>query len=238
LIPAITSCKTVFLDAGGVLVWPNWTRMARVLQSQGIQIEAARLAAADPLVRRSFDSGEIMPEPVDGVGGWRYFDLILRQAGLSCSQATAAAGAILWEYHQTENLWEHVPEFVPPALLQLRHLGLRLVVVSNANGTIKKAFRRLGLASLVDLIIDSAEEGVEKPDPRLFEIALRRSGSQRDATIHAGDLYRIDVLGARAAGLTGVLVDEANLYAEVDCPRVRSIAELPRLFSGQPRPCS
>jgi FMN phosphatase YigB (HAD superfamily) len=46
-------------------------------------------------------------------------------------------------------------------------------------------------------------------------------------TLHVGDIYHVDVVGARAAGLTPVLVDEANLYAEADRHRVTSIAELP-----------
>jgi FMN phosphatase YigB (HAD superfamily) len=36
----------------------------------------------------------------------------------------------------------------------------------------------------------------------------------------------VDVVGARAAGLRGVLLDEAGLYPDADCPRVRSLAEL------------
>ena len=49
--------------------------------------------------------------------------------------------------------------------------------------------------------------------------------------LHVGDIYHIDVAGARAAGLTPVLVDEAGLYADADCHRIRSIAELPPLLS-------
>ena len=41
-----------------------------------------------------------------------------------------------------------------------------------------------------------------------------------------GDIYQVDVVGARAAGLRAVLVDEAGLYPDADCPRVRSLAEL------------
>ena len=47
-------------------------------------------------------------------------------------------------------------------------------------------------------VLDSQDLGVEKPDPRLFEIALERSGAARDSTIHVGDIYHVDVVGARA----------------------------------------
>ena len=76
-----------------------------------------------------------------------------------------------------------------------------------------------------DFVFDSHEEGVEKPDPRIFEIALDRSRADRYATIHCGDIYHIDVAGARAAGLPAVLLDSAGLYTDADCPRVRSLPE-------------
>ena len=87
-------------------------------------------------------------------------------------------------------------------------------------------FERLALAGCVDCLLDSHDEGVEKPDPRFCEIALERSGARRESTIHVGDLYHVDVEGARAAGLRGVLLDEAGLYPDVDCPRVQSLEEL------------
>jgi putative hydrolase of the HAD superfamily len=103
---------------------------------------------------------------------------------------------------------------------------LTLVVVSNANGTLRAHMHRLGLAERFDHVLDSADEGVEKPDPRLFEIALRRSGARKDTTIHVGDLYYVDVVGARSAGVRGVLLDEADLRPDADCPRVRSLDDL------------
>ena len=67
---------------------------------------------------------------------------------------------------------------------------------------------------------------MEKPDPRLFQIALDRSGARADSTIHCGDLYEIDIVGARAAWLPAVLLDSAGIYHDVDCPRVASMTEL------------
>ena len=103
----------------------------------------------------------------------------------------------------------------------LRGRGLRIVVVSNANGTLRAHLDRLGMTSRFDVVLDSADEGVEKPHPRFFEIALEKSGASRDTTIHVGDLYYVDVMGARSAGLRGVLLDEADLRPDADCPRVR-----------------
>lgn len=98
--------------------------------------------------------------------------------------------------------------------------------MSNANGTLHRAFDRLGLTAAFDVIFDSFQEGVETPDPRFFRIALERSGAVAETTMHVGDLYHVDVAGARAAGLTPALLDVGGLYPECDCLRVRSLSEL------------
>jgi HAD superfamily hydrolase (TIGR01509 family) len=120
-----------------------------------------------------------------------------------------------------------VPQDVPPTLAHFRRLGLKLVVVSNANGRLRQLFDRVGLSDYFDAVLDSHEWGVEKPDARLFRLALEQAGADADTTAHVGDLFHIDVAGARAAGLReGILLDSAGLYADVDCRRIRTLDEL------------
>jgi len=221
--------ETLFLDAGGVLVFPNWTRVSDALTRRGVHVGAATLAAAEPRAKQRLDLGETIQTTTDSQRGWLYFNLILDQAGVPLSNATDEALAELHAYHAEHNLWETVPPDVPLALDYLRALGLRLVVVSNANGTLSRVFERVDLRTRVDLLLDSWDEGVEKPDPRLFQIALERSGGRPETTIHVGDLYHVDVVGARAAGLAAVLLDAAGLYEGYDCPRVRTLDELTSL---------
>jgi HAD superfamily hydrolase (TIGR01509 family) len=221
-----TVLETVFLDAGGVLLFPNWTRIQAALAAQGVRVTADALARAEPRGRKQLDDARTIVTTTDASRGWVFFDLILEHAGVPRSPATAAALTELHAYHQAHNLWELVPEGVPAALAALRAHGLRLVVVSNANGTLGAHMERIGLRAAVDVVIDSCEEGVEKPDPRLFEIALARAGARRETTIHVGDLYQVDIVGARAAGIRAVLLDETDLHPEADCDRVASLAEL------------
>jgi putative hydrolase of the HAD superfamily len=218
--------QTVFLDAGGVLVNPNWSRVSDALGRHGVSAGASLLAAAEPRAKKRLDTGDTISATNDQQRGWTYFNLVLTEAGVPLSDATAAALAELHTYHQTHNLWETVPAEVLPALAALRAKGLRLVVLSNANGTLHRAFDRLGLTSSFDLIFDSHHEGVEKPDPRFFHIALQRAGADADTTMHVGDLYHVDVVGARAAGLTPALLDVGGLYPSCDCLRLRSLTEL------------
>lgn len=218
--------ESVFLDAGGVLVFPNWVRVSASLAARGVHVEPAALAGAEPRAKRRLDDTRTIQVTNDAGRGWLYFNLILDELGIERSPATDEALAELHAYHEASNLWELVPDEVIPALSRLRDRGLRLTVVSNANGRLGALLERVHLAASFDCVLDSHDEGVEKPDPRLFEIALERSRATRDSTIHVGDLYQVDVLGARAAGLRGVLLDQQGLYSDADCPRVRSLADL------------
>jgi HAD superfamily hydrolase (TIGR01509 family) len=146
---------------------------------------------------------------------------------VTLSARTDEALAVLREYHQAQNLWEHVEPDVVPALAALRARRLRMVVVSNANGRLRHLFDRLDLTRWFDVLLDSHEWGVEKPDPRLFHLALAESGAAAARTVHVGDLYHVDVAGARQAGLAhAVLFDVAGLYDDADCPRVATLGEL------------
>ena len=218
--------ETVFLDAGGVLVFPNWRRISDELARHGVAVDPTALAGAEPRAKRRLDDSHTIKATDDAGRGWLYFNLILGEAGIRPSAESDAALAELHAYHEASNLWELLPDDVVPALTALRARGLKLTVVSNANGKLRTMFDRLDLSARVDCILDSNDEGVEKPDPRFFEIALARSGAARETTIHVGDLYQVDVVGARAAGLRGVLLDGAGLYPDADCPRVRSLADL------------
>jgi HAD superfamily hydrolase (TIGR01509 family) len=218
---------TVFLDAGGVLCHPSWTRVAEALVRHGAVVTPAALAAAEQRATHELDQAAVIGATDDRSRGWLYFNLVLQHAGVPQDAGTDAALAELRDYHQRENLWEQVEPDVEPALAALRARGLRLVVVSNANGRLRHLFDRLALTRWFDYLLDSHEWGVEKPDPRLFHLALEQAKADPARTVHIGDLYHVDVIGARRAGLReAVLFDQAGLYAGVDCPRVGSFGAL------------
>jgi HAD superfamily hydrolase (TIGR01509 family) len=222
-----TPIDTVFLDAGGVLCHPSWARVADALTRHGAAVAAAVLAKAEQKATRDIDDAHTIGSTDDRARGWLYFNLVLKHAGVEQSAGTDAALAELRDYHRRDNLWEHVEPDVAPALAALRGRGLKLVVVSNANGRLKHLFDRVELTQWFDHVLDSHEWGVEKPDPRLFALALEQSRSDASRTVHVGDLYHVDVVGARRAGLRdGILFDPAGLYDGVDCPRVASLAAL------------
>jgi putative hydrolase of the HAD superfamily len=222
---------TVFLDAGGVLVFPSWTRVAATLRDHGLITTAEALAAVEWHAKHEVDTRARGEQ--DLIRGWLVFETVFARAGVVGPATIAAALADLQAYHAAHNLWEHVPDDVVPALQRLRASGRKLVVVSNANGRMRAALDRVGIGPHLDLVIDSTEEGVEKPDPRIFHRALERIGGRPETTVHVGDLFHTDVVGARAAGLRAVLLDIGDLYGDHDCERVRSLAELADLLEGE-----
>jgi putative hydrolase of the HAD superfamily len=237
---ALVTVETLFLDAGGVLVNPSWRRVAEILTRHGLPVPPAALTAAEPRAKRRMDTVEYVAASGDASRARRYFELVLDLAGVASGPARQAAIAEVREYHARENLWEDVPDDVRPALERFQAAGIPVVVVSNSNGKLRDLLRRLGLFEYFSLIVDSFEEGVEKPDPRLFEIALDRVRARRATTLHVGDFYEIDVVGARAAGIQAALLDVAGLYPAHDCPRFASLTALADALCGvakrSPRP--
>ncbi len=225
-LPDPASVRTLLLDVGGVLVRPSFTRVAEALRAHGVEASAAALAAAENPVKRQLDRPPTAALASDEERGWEYFDAILQRVGVTPSAATRQALLQVKAWHDRHNAWDEVLPGVREALACFRERGLAMAVVSNANGTVAALLQRLSLAAYFQAVVDSTVVGVEKPDPRIFEIALRRLGAAAATAVHVGDMYEIDVVGARRAGVRPVLLDAEGLYPEADCPRVPSLTDL------------
>jgi putative hydrolase of the HAD superfamily len=105
--------------------------------------------------------------------------------------------------------------------------GERVVVVSNWDISLTEVLERVGLASLVDGIITSAGAGTRKPDPAIFGQALEIAGTRARRATHVGDNLAEDVAGARAAGITPILVHRAGGPRPAGVRCIASLAELP-----------
>ena len=108
---------TLFLDAGGVLVDPDWERVSRILAGRGIAADPARLAAVEPAAKRELDVAPTVLSTDDRRRGGMYFRSVLRLAGLDLpADLLEAADGVLREAHAASNLWSVVPPGVPAAL--------------------------------------------------------------------------------------------------------------------------
>lgn len=227
------SVEVVFLDAGGVLLYPDWERVSRILAKYGIRVPSAQLAEAEFVAKRRMDdagfhttTGDIT-EP-DGYLGW-----VVKAADADYDhEALHGAAAEFDEQHGRDNLWSDMPAEVPGALQRLRDAGLRLAVVSNTESSLRDRIAQHSLDRFFETLVISDEVHSEKPDPGIFHEALRRMAVAPERTVHVGDFYSIDVLGARGVGIPPVLLDAKGLSPDRDVTRVSSLTELAQLLEA------
>jgi putative hydrolase of the HAD superfamily len=93
-----------------------------------------------------------------------------------------------------------------PALRELRGRGLKLVVVSNWDCSLRGVLADAGLLDLVDDAVSSAEAGAAKPDPAPFRAGLAAAGCEPAEAVHVGDSEENDLAGARAAGIRALML--------------------------------
>jgi putative hydrolase of the HAD superfamily len=132
--------------------------------------------------------------------------------------------------HAEANLWVRPVPGTREMLEGLERAGLRLAVISNADGRVAAYLENAGLADLFEFILDSAIEGVEKPDPRIFRTALERLDLEPAETVYVGDTWPVDVIGARGVGIPAVWVADDDREPPDDLDgviRIGSILELP-----------
>ena len=166
----------------------------------------------------------------------RYEQIILENAGVPVSLELARQ---VWEMAIS------VPkDFIPfedtvPALASLKEQGYRLGVLSNLRRDINQICRQLGLNRYLDFWVTPLEAGAEKPDKAMFLSVLDQAKVEASETVHIGDQYRSDVLGARAVGMHGVLMDRGGWLEDItDCPKIANLMELDPLLEGAPQSLS
>jgi len=116
---------------------------------------------------------------------------------------------------------------VLPSLKALKERNLVLGLLTNLAQDMVTICRELGLELYLDFVITSKEVGAVKPSPPIFLAALDRAGVNALEAVHVGDQYKFDVVGARAVGISPILIDRYDMYSEVnDCPRIHSLTEL------------
>jgi putative hydrolase of the HAD superfamily len=217
--------EAVLLDAGGVLLDLDYRYLRRLIETSERSVSEQDLSRLEAIARK-----EIHQHVQEGgrvSEAWRdYFHIILGRTGVPVDRQGTIIDT-LWEAHQKFGLWTVAIDGGPETVAELKRRGYRIGVVSNAEGRVEQDLEAAGYRGLLEAVVDSHVVGVEKPDPAIFEIAMERLGINRNHTIYLGDLPSVDVKGARAAGVTPILLDRHDLYPDADAPRLRSIRQLP-----------
>lgn len=219
--------KAAFFDAGGTLVYPDYARVRAVLlDALGRAPGAVALAGTEYEGRAAVEAAMAAdPALTDGARWQIHFFGALTSLGYTPDELRRAGPAIRAE-HGRANLWTVVPAGTAGALRSLRAAGLVVGCISNSDGSVARLLDAVGLGDTLDFVVDSGVVGVEKPDPAIFRLALERAGVAASEALHAGDLYAVDVVGARRAGIEPVLLDPLGRYGDRGCRTARDVPSL------------
>jgi putative hydrolase of the HAD superfamily len=237
----VRSLRAVFFDAGNTLLRMNYAVIAVELLGHGVRVSALDVQRAEWRARVRLDT-ELAARPIrhastESVGsGDLYSRLILAELGIGNSGVIEAVTAWRRAYNRPAGLWNTAEPDAEAALRLVREAGLGAAVISNSNGSVRGVLDSLDLGRHLDFVVDSSEVGVEKPDARIFQLALQQAGLGAGEAVYVGDLYSVDVLGARGAGLTAVLLDPGAGWGARDCPTAPDVLAAVRLILDEAGP--
>jgi putative hydrolase of the HAD superfamily len=227
--------RAIFFDAGNTLLHMNYGAIAAALAARGIAVTRRALEDAEHRARVRLDDEVLARSAVSTESrdtGARYLRYLLAGVGVTDEATVAGLGDWRRAYHPPVGVWDVVAPGAAAALRHTRAAGLATGVISNSNGAARATLDAVGLTPYLDVVLDSHVVGVEKPDPRIFARALEATGVRPGEAAHVGDLYSVDVRGARAAGLEAVLLDPAGYWGARDCARAPDALAAVRLLLG------
>jgi putative hydrolase of the HAD superfamily len=214
--------RAVLFDAGNTLVFLDYARLAQEVGSTlGLPLTGEGLSQHVLAASRAMEAAT----GSDQQRAAAYLEALFLLGGVP-PERLGEVRECLGRMHRERHLWSSVAERSADALQKLRNAGLRLGVVSNSDGRVEQALQAAGLRNYFDVVIDSALVGVEKPDPRIFYAALDALGVAPNEALYVGDLYEIDVVGARAAGMEAVLLGVPEAGSARACRSAPSIDHL------------
>jgi putative hydrolase of the HAD superfamily len=204
----VTRFRAVTLDAMGTLVAiePPGPRLQRSLERRlGLDVDLARCEGAMRVEMRHYRTHCVGARDAATLAALRLECASL----LGDALALEVSGAELLP-SLTDAIAFYAYADAKPAIDGLAAAGLKLAVVANWDVSLPDVLARLALAERFEVIVTAAAVGAAKPDPKPFTAALERLGVEAAQCLHVGDDLVTDIAGARAAGLSAVLVDRSG----------------------------
>ena len=231
--------SVVFFDAGETLVHPLPTfpdLFAAILQREGHDVDAERVRDRAHVVsdrfRAAAETNELWTtSPERSRRFWHeVYGIFLDDLGIR--DANGLVDTVYREFTDLSNY--ALFEDVVPVLDVLRDAGLRLGIVSNFEEWLERLLEEVGVRSYFDVRVISGIEGMEKPNPRIFELAMERAGVEPARAAYVGDNPEFDVDPARALGMFPVLIDQRERHPDAVGARITTMTDLPRVLGIEP----
>jgi putative hydrolase of the HAD superfamily len=227
----------VLLDVGGIFHLPSHERVL------GAYARGGFTARAEDLDPAHYRGATCFTTDYEGEMPWRE---LWRAYLVEYARACGVGDDMYNDVHEhldsefaTAGLWSRIIPGSVGGLRTLAATGVTLGVVSNADGSVAARLREQevlqvgpGIGVEVGCVIDSGEVGINKPDPRIFTIALDALGVEPHEAWYLGDMPGIDVVGARAAGLRPFIIDPYGLHDGASYDTVPSLEALASLAGG------
>jgi len=211
--------RFIFFDVGNTLLFPNRARLlAPIAADKHPSLEVWQ--ALERRTKQEFDQGLISGK-IDHSFWWTFHTHLLDQL----DAFDESVRDTLVENTQNSANWDQILPGTREALERIRQ-RYAIAVISNADGHIETVLGRCGIYDCFASITDSGNVGHEKPHPEIFAAALREMKADPTESLYVGDVYSVDYVGARNAGMEAVLFDVSGAYRERGLPRVESLAEL------------
>lgn len=224
--------EAVFFDVGNTLLYPypSVSEVVRqVLAEEGHVHDLTAIDALMPLVDAYYEDryredDTFWTDEDETSAVWvGMYSLLCRKLDLAID-AERVAFRVYEEFGQVGR-WSAYDD-VRPAFERLTSRGIRIGLISNWDKRLSGLMDGLGLSAMLDVVISSAEVGLRKPDPRIFELASRRLGVRPEMAAHVGDHLYADVLGAEAVGMIPVLIDRHDGPSPEHVPFIRTLDEI------------
>jgi HAD superfamily hydrolase (TIGR01509 family) len=211
--------RFVFFDVGNTLLFPNRPKiLAPIAAEKRPSLEAWQ--ALERRTKEEFDQGLISGQ-IDHGFWWTFHTHLLNQLGAFDETVRDQ----LVENTQKSANWDQIQPGTRAALDRIRE-RYAIAVISNSDGRIDAVLGRCGICDCFANVTDSGNVGHEKPHPAIFAAALREMKADPAESLYVGDVYSVDYVGARNAGMDAVLFDVAGAYRGREWPRVESLAQL------------
>jgi len=216
--------RAVLFDVGQTLLYPDLPYLQKLLEDYRVRTDLTTLGRGCAIARERVSRSKGNEKNHKG-----FFGFWMKWVGVADDYIPEVLTKI-YERHQREHLWSWLDPEAKSTLAELHQRSYRLGIISNADGQIESAMTQLGVAEYFEHIIDSAIVGVEKPDERIFAMALEKLKLPASSCLYIGDNYDNDVIGARQAGMAPLLLDPFDVVAENDVDRIHALSDLLELL--------
>ena len=219
-------------DAGETLVYPHPSfpdLLSTVLRGEGHDVSPEAIREGLPVVvdlfTKATSAGELWSTSPDRSRRFwaNVYRTLLTELGVSYSDTI---GQRLYSVFTDVSNYRVFPDAIP-VLQKLRDAGLALGLISNFEEWLERLLEAVEVSAFFRARVISGIEGIEKPDPRIFRLALDRLEIRPEASVYVGDNVTYDIEPAEAVGMTGVLLDRRDRFPDHEGLRIRSLDELP-----------